>query len=140
MTSTHVIKDYLSTCLKIHTLENIHRETIIDTLLILFRQFQWNAQYMHSKLGGYNHGNLGLVVSEKNCNTINPCNTFICPKHPKSCTLLMVLNNISKICSINSHHIGLHIYMNPITLSTRNIYYFKRTYKCIYIYTISSDK
>ena len=24
---------------------------------------------------------------------------------------VMVLNNISKICSINSHHIGLHIYI-----------------------------
>ena len=30
---------------------------------------------------------------------------------------LMVLNNISKICSINSHHIGLHIYIYILILS-----------------------
>ena len=53
--------------------------------------------------------------------------------------ILMILRNISKICSINSHHNGLYIYIyryvNPITLSTRNIHYFKKDLRMyIYIY------
>ena len=66
----------------------------------------------------------------------------------------MVLNNISKIRSINSHHIGLHIYIYIYILYIYESYHpeYKKyllfqkeltnvcMYIYIYIYTISSNK
>ena len=51
-----------------------------------------------------------------------------------------IKNMFNKFSSYWFTYIYIYIYMNPITLSTRNIYYFKRTYKCMDIYIISSDK
>ena len=70
----------------------------------------------------------------------------------------MVLNNILKICSINSHHIGLHIYIyiyiciyesyhseyKEYLLFHKNLQMYVYIYTIIYIYNyiniISSDK
>ena len=80
--SSYNIKNYRTTHFQHPTLDKIHGQPTLDTLLHLIRQLKVNAQSVPTTLGGGQLGYLALVLSENSYNAIPNATPFHRPTHP----------------------------------------------------------
>ena len=82
MKSEYSISSYKTSHFQYPTLDKIHGEPTIDTLLHLFKQLKINAQSVPTKLGGGQLGYLALVISTEDYNAIPNAVPFTRPIDP----------------------------------------------------------
>ena len=75
------IRNY-KTLFQYPTLDKIHRQPTLDTILHLLCQCKANVQSIPTTLGGGQLGYLGLVISNEAYNSIPNTVSFIRPQHP----------------------------------------------------------
>ena len=81
MSSTLNIRNYKS-LFQYPTLDKIHGQPTLDTILHLVRQLKINAQSIPTTIGGGQLGYLGLVISQQAYNSIPNAIPFQRPQHP----------------------------------------------------------
>ena len=81
MTSFYSIKNY-KTQFQYPTLDKIHGQPNLDSILHLVRQLKINAQSVSTALGGGQLGYLALVISSTSYMTIPNARTFHRPNDP----------------------------------------------------------
>ena len=80
--SSYNIKNYRTTHFQHPTLDKIHGQPTLDSLLHLIRQLKINAQSVPTTLGGGQLGYLALVLSDNSYNAIPNARPFLRPNHP----------------------------------------------------------
>ena len=80
--STYNIKNYRTTHFQHPTLDKIHGQPTLDSILHLIRQLKINAQNVPTTLGGGQLGYLALVLPENSYTAIPNAAPFLRPAHP----------------------------------------------------------
>ena len=82
MSQAYNIKNYRTTHFQHATLDKIHGQPTLDTLLHLHRQLKINAQSVPTTLGGGQLEYLALVLPQGTYATVPNAAPFIRPVHP----------------------------------------------------------
>ena len=82
MKTDYSISSYRTSHFQYQTLDKIHGEPTLDTLLHLFKQLKINAQSVPTKLGGGQLGYLALVIHPDDYNKIPNTLPFVRPTDP----------------------------------------------------------
>ena len=80
--SSYSIKNYRTTHFQYPTLDKIHGQPTLESILHLVRQLKINAQSVPTTLGGGQLGYLALVLTDDTYNTIPNSSPFIRPTNP----------------------------------------------------------
>ena len=80
--SPYNVKNYRTTHFQHPTLDKIHGQPTLDTILKLIRQLKINAQNVQTNLGGGQLGYLALVLPTTSYNTIPNARAFVRPSDP----------------------------------------------------------
>ena len=80
--SPYNVKNYRTTHFQHPTLDKIHGQPTLDTILKLIRQLKINAQNVQTNLGGGQLGYLALVLPTTSYNTIPNARAFVRPRDP----------------------------------------------------------